>query len=152
LVETTASRCPTNTRNRHRRLRAPRSSTRRHALRHLRDAAHRHRVGGIRAGAFGRFDQSLRQRRERRLIEQVGSGSAKAAMRRMVKSSRTKSLAIEGLESSNRQTLQMCLITGISSIFATKCQTFSALPQGLVNHACQGLVNHAADAWPVTPD
>ena len=39
----------------------------------LRDAAHRDRIGGIGAGAFGGLDQALRQRRERRLIEQVGS-------------------------------------------------------------------------------
>ena len=38
----------------------------------LRNAAHRDRVGGIRAGASGGLDQPLRQRRERRLIEQVG--------------------------------------------------------------------------------
>ena len=40
----------------------------------LGDAAHRDRVGRIGAGAFGGLDQPLRQRRERRLIEQVGSG------------------------------------------------------------------------------
>ena len=39
----------------------------------LRDAAYRDRVGGVRARALGGLDQSLRQRRERRLIEQVGS-------------------------------------------------------------------------------
>ncbi len=38
----------------------------------LRYAAHRDRVGCIRAGALGGLDQALRQRRERRLIEQVG--------------------------------------------------------------------------------
>ena len=40
----------------------------------LRDAAHRHRVGGIGAGALGRLDEALRQRAQRRLIEQVGRG------------------------------------------------------------------------------
>ena len=58
----------------------------------LRDAAHRDRIGGIRAGAFGGLDQPLRERGQRGLIEQVGSGcfeeSADAAM---VKSSQTKS-------------------------------------------------------------
>ena len=39
----------------------------------LRHAAHRDRVGGIRAGALGGLDQPLRQRAQRRLIEQVGS-------------------------------------------------------------------------------
>ena len=38
----------------------------------LRDAAHRNRVGGVRARALGGLDQALRQRRERRLIEQIG--------------------------------------------------------------------------------
>ena len=59
----------------------------------LRDAAHRDRVGGIRAGALGGLDQALRQRAQRGLIEQVGSArhSRKAAMRLMVKRSRTKS-------------------------------------------------------------
>ena len=38
----------------------------------LRDAAHRHRVGSIGAGALGGLDQALRQRRQRRLVEQVG--------------------------------------------------------------------------------
>ena len=38
----------------------------------LRDAAHRNRVGGVRARALGGLNQPLRQRRERRLIEQVG--------------------------------------------------------------------------------
>ncbi len=40
----------------------------------LRNAAHRHRVGGVRAGAPGRLDQPLRQRAQRGLIEQVGAG------------------------------------------------------------------------------
>ena len=40
----------------------------------LRDAAHRHRVGGVGAGAFGGLDEALRQRAQRRLIEQVGRG------------------------------------------------------------------------------
>ena len=38
----------------------------------LRNAAHRDRIGGVRAGAFCRLDQALRQRRQRRLIEQAG--------------------------------------------------------------------------------
>ena len=41
----------------------------------LRNAAHRNRIGGVRAGALGGLDQPLRQRRERRLIEQVGGRS-----------------------------------------------------------------------------
>ena len=63
----------------------------------LRDAAHRDRVGGVRAGALGGLDQPLRQRRERRLIEQVGGCGkpSKAAKRWMVKSSQTKSLTLK---------------------------------------------------------
>ena len=59
----------------------------------LRNAAHRDRVGGVGAGALGRLDQPLRQRAQRGLIEQVGGCGcqAKAARRRMVKRSRTKS-------------------------------------------------------------
>ena len=38
----------------------------------LRDAADRDRVGGVRARAPGGLNQPLRQRRQRRLIEQVG--------------------------------------------------------------------------------
>ena len=48
----------------------------------LRDAAHRNRVGGVRAGALGRLDQPLRQRRERRLIEQVGGRAGSLRKRR----------------------------------------------------------------------
>ncbi len=40
----------------------------------LRNAAHRHRVGGVRAGAPGGLDKPLRQRAQRGLIEQVGGG------------------------------------------------------------------------------
>ena len=40
----------------------------------LRNAAHRHRVGGVRAGASGGLDQTLRQRAQGGLIEQVGGG------------------------------------------------------------------------------
>ena len=47
----------------------------------LRNAAHRDRVGGIRAGAFGRLDQALRQRAERGLIEQVGGGGFRGKRR-----------------------------------------------------------------------
>ena len=49
----------------------------------LRNAAHRDRVGGVRAGALGGLDQALRQRRERRLVEQIGGRGSrmKAAMR-----------------------------------------------------------------------
>ena len=38
----------------------------------LRNPAHRDRIGGVRAGALCRLDQPLRQRRQRRLVEQVG--------------------------------------------------------------------------------
>ena len=58
----------------------------------LRDAAHRDRVGRISAGAFGGLDQALRQRRERRLVEQVGVAAMKSWM---VKSSQTKSLTLK---------------------------------------------------------
>ena len=37
----------------------------------LRNAAHRNRVGGVRARALGGLDQPLRQRRQRRLVEQA---------------------------------------------------------------------------------
>jgi len=37
----------------------------------LRNAAHRHRVGGVRAGAPGGLDKTLRQRAQGGLIEQV---------------------------------------------------------------------------------
>ena len=39
----------------------------------LRNAAHRHRVGGIRAGAPRRLDEALRQRAQRGLVEQIGT-------------------------------------------------------------------------------
>ena len=48
----------------------------------LRDAAHRDRVGSIRARAFRGLDQTLRQRRERRLIEQVGGRAGRLRKRR----------------------------------------------------------------------
>jgi hypothetical protein len=32
---------------------------------------------------------------------------------------------------------------GFQAFCGAKCQTFSAFPQGLVNHVSQGLVNHA---------
>ena len=72
----------------------------------LRDAAHRDRVGGIRAGALCGLDQPLGQRRERGLIEQVGvrQFSSKASKRRMVKSSRTKSLTFDGGAGAKQQT------------------------------------------------
>ena len=41
----------------------------------LRDAAHRHRVGGVGAGAPGRLDQPLRQRTQCGLIEQAGAAA-----------------------------------------------------------------------------
>ena len=40
----------------------------------LRDAAHGDRIGRVSAGALRRLDQALGQRRQRRLIEQVGVG------------------------------------------------------------------------------
>ena len=56
-----------------RRLRSARiPRPRRRAPRRLRHAAHRHRVGGIGAGRSRGLDQPLRERGERRLIEQVG--------------------------------------------------------------------------------
>ena len=62
----------------------------------LRNAAHRDRIGGVRAGALCRLDQALRQRRQRGLIEQAGGADlSKAAKRWMVKSSRTKSLTLK---------------------------------------------------------
>ena len=80
----------------------------------LRDAAHRNRVGGVRAGALGGLDQPLRQRRERRLVEQVGSmvgdGPSKAAKWWMVKSSQTKSLTLKRAGTQIGKTHQMCLI------------------------------------------
>ena len=41
----------------------------------LRDAAHRNRIGGVSAGAFGGLDQALREVRQHRLIEQTGCRS-----------------------------------------------------------------------------
>ena len=113
----------------------------------LRDAAHRNRVGGVRARALGGLDQPLRQRRERRLIEQVGGRAelAKAAKCWMVKSSQTKSLTLKRAGNANRQAPpDVPDLQGFQAFCVAKCQTFSALPQGLVNHVRQGLVNHAA--------
>ena len=47
----------------------------------LGNAAHRHRIGGIRAGAPGGLDQALRQRAEGGLIEQVEDGRLSAKRR-----------------------------------------------------------------------
>ena len=112
----------------------------------LRDAAHRDRVGGIGAGALGGLDQALRQRRKRRLIEQVGGrgGSAKAADPWMVKSSQTKSLTLKRAGNANRQdSSDVPDSQGFQAFCGVKCQTISAFAQGLVNHVSQGLVNHA---------
>ena len=46
----------------------------------LRDATHRNRIGGVRARAFRGLDEALRQRRERRLIEQVGGRAGRLRM------------------------------------------------------------------------
>ena len=48
----------------------------------LRDAAYRNRIGSVRARALGGLDQPLRQRRERRLIEQVGGCAGSLRKRR----------------------------------------------------------------------
>ncbi len=40
----------------------------------LRNVAHRDRVGGVRAREFGGLNETLRQRAERGLVEQVGGG------------------------------------------------------------------------------
>ena len=70
----------------------------------LRNAAHRDRVRGIGAGAFGGLDQALRQRRERRLVEQVGSrGLGKRRSAWMVKSSQTKSLTLKRVADANQR-------------------------------------------------
>ena len=116
----------------------------------LRNAAHRHRVGGVRAGAPRRLDQPLRQRSSGR-IDRTGRKSRhrmKAAKRLMVKRSRTKSRGLkEGLARARMQIsehIRCARFTGISSIFtAPKAKDFRSSPQGLVNHVSQGLVNHA---------
>ena len=60
----------------------------------LRNAAHRDRVGGIRAGALRGLDQALRQRRERRLVEQVGGRSGSGGKREVE--------AVDGEEFTNK--------------------------------------------------
>ena len=50
----------------------------------LRDAAHRDRVRGIRAGAPRRLDETLREIAERRLIQQAGVGGARFFCSRIV--------------------------------------------------------------------
>ena len=114
----------------------------------LRDAAHRNRIGGVRARALCGLDQPLRQRRERRLIEQVGGRVGSLRKRRsrwMVKSSQTKSLTLKRAGNASRQgPSDVPDSQGFQAFCVAKCQTFSAFAQGLVNHARQGLVNHAA--------
>ena len=65
-------------------------------------------------------------------------------MRRMVKSSQTKSLTLsEGAERKSADPSDVPDSQGFQAFCGTKCQRFSAFPQGLVNHVSQGLVNHA---------
>ena len=47
----------------------------------LRDAAHRDRVGGVRARALCGLDEALGQRRQGRLIEQAGCGGLRRKLR-----------------------------------------------------------------------
>ena len=79
----------------------------------LRNAAHRDRIGRIRAGAFRRLDQPLRQRRERRLVEQIGGRGSKRSGEAVDGEEITNKIPdIEASADADREPHQMCLIHG----------------------------------------
>jgi hypothetical protein len=63
-------------------------------------------------------------------------------MTQMVKNSRTKSLAFEGVRAETDKPPDVPDWRGLQAFSSVRTLRISAVPQRLVNHASQGLVNH----------